>query len=302
MFNYHKQPNEQRRHMQPLNPIDSQITPILDNENAVRRLQLARKIMSASVKSWAIVLVLCQLIFILYLIFAYASPSLLGNIEAWNGNSTEAYIADDPLGNIAFGMHVLLALVMITGGPLQFVSKIRNKYRAFHRFNGRLYVSLAMLVSIVGIYLIWSRGTVGDTLMHGLTTLSGLIILLCGFFTYKRAVQRNIVQHQIWATRLFIAANGVLYFRIILFGWLMLFGPLGIDFKTFTGPTIIVISIACYVLPILIYELYRQIKASHSLFAMGIFSTFMFALALYFVIGTFGVTMGNWSETILNAL
>lgn len=258
----------------------------------------ARRILEFSAQMWLAVLIACQFLFVVYLIFAYANPVVMGNLEGWNGVSTSAFVAGDTLGNIAFGMHVLLAIVMIAGGSLQLIPAIRNKYRKFHRINGRIYVTLALLISTVGIVLIWTRGTVGDTTMHGLTTFSGVVTIICGIMAVTYAVKRNIPVHQVWATRLFIAANGVLYFRIILFGYLVLFGTAGINFETFTGPTVVAISIACYVLPIIVYEFYRRIKAAQQTLPMYAMTAVLSCITLYFALGTFAVTMGNWLAVI----
>ncbi|MFQ3251667.1 MAG: hypothetical protein ACI9O6_003517 [Glaciecola sp.] len=262
------------------------------------KIKTAQRVLSWSGKAWLSVLVLCQMLFILYLIAAYAMPSISGDLAKWNGNSGGAFIAGDTLGNIAFGMHVLLAIVMIAGGPLQLIPRIRNKYRRFHRINGRLYVFLALTISFVGIYMIWTRGTVGNLTMHSLTTFNGLVTIICGFLAFAYARARNIAVHQIWATRLFIVANGVLYFRIILFGFLVLFGPVGIDFQTFTGPTVLAISVISYVFPIVFYELYRRASNSNnSVFIYSVTGS-LAAITVYFMLGTFAVTMGSWLPVI----
>lgn len=267
----------------------------LENSSQVVK---ARRLLAWSGTAWLGVLVLCQFIFVVYLIAAYANPAISGNVEAWSSNAGGAFIEGQTLGNVAFGMHVLLAIIMIIGGPLQLIPAIRNKYRAFHRFNGRTYVLLALTISLVGIYIMWTRGTVGDLTMHALTTFNGVVTIVCGVMAFIHAKNRNIATHQVWATRLFIAANGVLYFRIILFGFLVLFGPLGIDFATFTGPTVIIISLCCYVLPILLYEAYRRAKSSNNVLAMYGMAVLMIAITLYFMLGTFAVTMGNWLPVI----
>lgn len=264
-------------------------------------VQKAHKVLSWSARSWLSVLVVCQLLFVVYLIFAYANPAISGNFALWNGNAPGAFIANDTAGNVAFGMHVLLAIIMIIGGPLQLIPAIRNRFRTFHRINGRIFVVLAVVISLVGIYLLWTRGTVGNTLMHSLTTFNGVVTIVSGYFAYTYAKQRKIAIHQVWATRLFIVANGVLYFRILLFGFLVTIGPIGIDFETFTGPTVVVISLCSYVIPVLFYELYRSAQRSQSAFYIYAVGLSLFAITLTFALGTFGVTLANWLPVIQSA-
>jgi uncharacterized membrane protein len=265
-------------------------------------VQKAQKLLSWSAKSWLSVLVVCQLLFVVYLIFAYANPAIIGEFTLWNGSSASAFVPNDTAGNIAFGMHVLLAIIMIVGGPLQLIPAIRNRFRTFHRINGRIFVMLAILISFAGIFLIWTRGTVGDTFMHSLTTFNGIVTIVSGYFAYTYAKQRKIVIHQIWATRLFIVANGVLYFRILLFGFLIGIGPVGIDFETFTGPTVLAISLCSYVIPVLYYEVYRSAQRSQSVIYIYTVGLSLIAVTLIFLVGTFGVTVANWLPTIQNSL
>lgn len=265
-------------------------------------VQKAHKLLSWSARSWLSVLVFCQLLFVIYLIFAYANPAITGNLAQWNGNAPNAFVENDTAGNVAFGMHVLLAIIMILGGPLQLIPAIRNRFRTFHRINGRIFVMLAVLISVVGIYLIWTRGTVGDTLMQGLTTFNGVVTIVSGYFAYTYARQRKIAIHQVWATRLFIVANGVLYFRILLFGFLVAIGPVGIDFETFTGPTVVALSLCSYVFPVLYYEVYRSAQRSQSALYIYAVSLSMITITLTFVVGTFGVTVANWLPSIQSSL
>jgi hypothetical protein len=81
----------------------------------------AQTLLSWSAISWRSVLIFCQLIFVTYLISAYANPALSGNLVLWNGNSTSAFVPNGRAGNTAFGMQVLLAIIMILGGPLQLI-------------------------------------------------------------------------------------------------------------------------------------------------------------------------------------
>ena len=264
-------------------------------------VQKAQKLLSWSAKSWLSVLVLCQVLFVIYLLFAYANPAITGKLTQWNGNAPNAFVENDTAGNIAFGMHVLLAIIMIIGGPLQLIPAIRNRFRTFHRINGRIFVMLAVLISFVGIYLMYTRGTVGDTLMQSLTTFNGVVTIVSAYFAYTYAKQRKIAVHQVWATRLFIVANGVLYFRILLFGFLVAVGPVGIDFETFTGPTVVAISLCSYVIPVLFYELYRTAQRSQSALYIYTVGLSLIIVTLTFVVGTFGVTVANWLPSIQNS-
>ncbi|MBT0587333.1 hypothetical protein KIU71_12990 [Alteromonas sp. SM 2104] len=164
-----------------------------------------------------------------------------------------------------------------------------------------MFLTLACTISIAGIYLMISRGTVGSWPMHVMTGFSGVVVLVSSFFALRAALQKRFVEHRVWAIRLYLAANGVLFFRIMLFGWLMVFGQLGIDFATFTGPAIMFVSVASYLLPLAVFEFYQYSQRSGSTLINGLFTGLMCVVSLCFLIGTAGVVMGNWYPTLFPA-
>ena len=71
----------------------------------------------------------------------------------------------------------------------------------------------------------------------------GLVVIVSSIFAVKTAL-RNFNAHQRWAIRLYLAANGVLFFRLLIFAWFLAFGTLGVDTATFTGPAVLVLAFA----------------------------------------------------------
>ncbi|MDT0595010.1 DUF2306 domain-containing protein [Glaciecola petra] len=260
----------------------------------------SRRLFNLSLKSWFICLVLAQITFAIYLSFGYGLTSVTSGLSEWNRFNQTAYVPDDSLGNAIYAIHVLLAIIMMLGGSLQFVPTIRKRFSTFHRYNGRLFVTLACTISLAGIYLIIVRGTVGNTLLHSLTAFSGVVILVSSFFAIRAAKNRNFTLHQIWATRLFLAANGVLFFRLMIFAWMVSFGALGINTEDFTGPTVVSVSVLSYLAPLLIAELVRYTKNSNSALLYIVGACLMFAIALVFIGGLFAITIANWYPLVMS--
>ena len=257
-------------------------------------------LLETSKKLWFICLLLTQACFVTYLILGYAVTGITHGISQWTRLNNTAYIANDMTGNVMYAAHVLLAVIMIIGGSLQLIPTLRAKYKTFHRYNGYVFVILACCISLAGLYLIIVRGTVGNTLMHALTMFGGLLVIVSSIFAVKTARARNIHAHQIWAIRLYLAANGVLFFRLMIFAWFIVFGSLGIDTATFTGPTVIFISLCSYVFPILIAELVRYAakKTSHRLITLTC-ACLMLLISAIFLTGLFGVVLASWYPAIV---
>lgn len=257
------------------------------------------RLLENSKKIWFICLLMAQGCFVIYLILGYALTSVTTGLSGWVRLNNTAYVASDPIGNLIYATHVLLAVVMIIGGSLQLIPAIRAKYTKFHRYNGRVFVLLACTISIAGMYLMIVRGTVGNLLMHSLTMFGGGMVILSSIFAVLAARGRNINSHQIWAIRLYLAANGVLFFRLMIFAWFLTFGSLGIDTTTFTGPTVLAVSVCSYVMPLLIAELVRYAgKTSNKMITIAT-AALMMLISIVFLVGLFGVVLANWYPAIV---
>ncbi|WP_239977378.1 DUF2306 domain-containing protein [Pseudoalteromonas sp. Isolate3] len=257
------------------------------------------KALRYSKKLWFICLLLAQICFVGYLILGYGVTSMTTGLSGWNRLNNTAYVANDTTGNLMYAVHVLFAVVMILGGSLQLIEKLRAKYKTFHRYNGRVFVVLACCISFAGMYLMIVRGTVGNTLMHALTMFGGLVVIISSLFAVKTARARNFNAHKTWAIRLYLAANGVLFFRLLIFAWFLVFGSLGVDSKTFTGPAVLAVSLCSYMIPLFIAELVRYAEqTNHKFITIGT-ACLMAFISVVFLIGLFGVTLANWYPAII---
>ena len=69
------------------------------------------------------------------------------------------------------------------------------------------------------------------------------------------ALTRRFGAHRIWAIRTYLVANGQWFFRLGIFGWILINrGPVGIG-KHFDGPFVVFWTVGCYLLPLAIFEL-----------------------------------------------
>jgi uncharacterized membrane protein len=231
----------------------------------------------------------------------YGGNAVNGNFEKWNNVSPHAYVASDWKGNLVVGIHFLFASIILIGGPLQLIPQIRNKFRKFHRWLGRTYVLTVMILSISGLIMIWTRGTVGNTIMHVCNSIVAVYIIVFAFFTFKYAKARQIAKHRIWALRLFMVANGVWFFRMGLRFWLFINdGPAGFDFKTFTGPFLTFLSIFIYVTPItlILLEMYLYAQKNKNQTFSYITATVIFIFTVIMAIGIYAATVKTWVPRI----
>jgi len=118
--------------------------------------------------------------------------------------------------------HGLAGACAILLGPLQFSDRLRQRFTKMHRVVGRIYVTGALIVAPLGVYLQYFDERVGGTRSFTLAAVvdASLLMLTTGIAFYF-AVRRKIQQHRQWMTRSFAVAIVFLEVRVIsgLGGW-----------------------------------------------------------------------------------
>lgn len=259
----------------------------------------AVKALKGSVYSWFVLAMIGQWLFAFYIAVRYGGPVASGNYSAVNqGLTIGGYKEGETFENWVYFAHILPALVLSIGGIVQFVPQIRRKFPVVHRWNGRLFLTLGLSGAITGLYLTWFAGhRINDIGSIGIT-LNGLLIPAAIALAWRTALARNFSAHKRWAVHSFLLVNGVWTFRLYLFGWLVVNqGPLGNSDKL-DGPMDLLISFACYALPMLVAELVfwaqRQSSARKQWFVVAVVGVgFLITL-----IGIGAVSLTMWLPTI----
>ncbi len=213
--------------------------------------------------SWFIVAAMGQLMFVMYVLGFYGVAAIRGEFETWNKVLPHGYVPGDTSGNLVVLLHLAFASLVILGGMLQLVPKLRQLAPGFHRWNGRIYLISVFVMSIGGLVMVWTRGTVGDLSQHISITLNAFLIIGCSVMAYRYARARRLDLHRRWAMRLFLVVSGVWFFRIGLMFWIVVNqGPVGFDPKTFEGPALTLLAFGQYMVPLLVLELYFRAQSS----------------------------------------
>ncbi len=213
--------------------------------------------------SWFVVAILGQWMFATYVIGFYGRAAIRGRFEEWNKVLPHGYVAGDTMGNLVVSLHLLFAVAVIVGGALQLLPQLRRIAPAFHRWNGRVYLSSVLVMSVGGLVMVWTRGAVGDLSQHLALSLNALLIIGFAGMALHHARARRIDLHRRWVLRLFLAVSGVWFFRVGLMAWIVANqGPVGFDPKTFQGPFLTILAFAQYLLPLAVLELYFRAQAS----------------------------------------
>ncbi len=252
--------------------------------------------LKAAARFWFLVAVLGQWIFVYYVAAFYGGAAVQGRWESWNKVFPRGHIPGDALGNVAVALHLLFAVIVVGGGPLQLIPRFRAKFPAFHRWNGRVYMLAVCSTSLVGLYMVWVRGgTTGDLVQHLGITLDALLILIFAVLAMRTAMARQFEVHRRWALRLFMVVSAVWFFRVGLMFWIFINkGPAGFNPKTFTGPFLNILSFAQTLLPLAVLELYLRARDRAAASARFALAVGLSALTVAMGVGIFAATMIMW--------
>lgn len=218
----------------------------------------ARRQLELATRGWFAATALGQLLFVAFILLFYYTSVLSGDYAAWNAKPLiTGYVEGDTAGNRQFAWHVLAAAVITTCGLLQLVPQIRQNWPALHRWSGRLFLAMALILSIGGLWLVWVRGSYMTIPGAIAISMDGLLILWFATMAWMTARRRDFAAHRRWALRTFIVASGVWFMRLGYIVWGVLTGGAGIE-RGLSGPFDLFWAFATHLLPLAVLELYLR--------------------------------------------
>ncbi|GGA80088.1 hypothetical protein GCM10011369_22580 [Neiella marina] len=256
-------------------------------------LHNAKKALDISVKSWFAIALAGQWAFAFYVFAIYALTMVFG-FDVAEFSPAPGVKNTEGFDRLVLFAHILPSIYLSLFGIFQLVPSIRNRFKGFHSWNGRLFLVLGMSGALTGLYLQWVKGL---TFSQGVT-LNGLLILVAVGFAWYHAVNKRFDLHMRWAIHSFILINGVWSFRLYLMGWYLVNqGPNG-NTQNVDGPMDIFLSFACYLLPMAIVEIYFWAKKQSSSSTVWSGAAVMTGGAVITLIGVGAAIMLMWAPRI----
>ena len=255
----------------------------------------ARPHLSRSAAFWFAIALIGQWAFAYYIVVFYGISTFHGDFAAWTKNTFlfKGYVAGDTPGNLFFAAHALVAAVTSFGGVIQLIPQIRTYALPLHRWNGRLFLLAAFAVALTGLYLVWIRGTQQS---GAATTLNAVLIIACGSMAWRAVRAGDIETHRRWALRTFLVANGQWFIRVGAAAWLIVTHAVGIKgtFSTF----ILFWSYGCYLVPLVILELYLRSKESQTPSVRSAMAVTLFVLTAFMSLGVVATFFLFWQPLL----
>jgi hypothetical protein len=250
--------------------------------------------LSAGAAFWFATAVLGQIAFIAFIVLFFGGAIASGDLPAVNDKPhVTGYVPGDLAGNLQFLGHALLGGLVTLAGMWQLVPALRRRWPAVHRWNGRLFLGVALVVTLTGFWLVWVRGSrlgLGSDLS---ISVNGLLIVCFAVLAWRSAARRDIATHRRHALRAWLLVNGVWFLRIgIMLAGLVL-TPLGVKID-YQGPVFIGVSVASWLLPLAVLELYFRAERSRHAWAKTAMGLVLGVLALATLAGSLAAAAFMW--------
>lgn len=257
---------------------------------ALRPSATPKDILQTSAKAWFVVAAIGHWLFLAYIVGFYMPLLVGGGAPALETTHLpNGYIPGDTVGNAAMVAHLVLAIAIIGGGPLQIIPQIRQRFPAFHRINGRVYMASVVVSVLGGLYMTWTREPVIGGLLGQIgTSTSGILALVFAGFALYYAVNRRIQLHSEWAFRLFLAASSVWFLRVGLMFWGVAAGGYAME------TAFDILYYAQFMVPLAAYELYRHMKKHGSDTGRKVTAAAIGLLTVVMAIGIVGASLFMW--------
>ncbi len=256
---------------------------------------MARLAVKTTVKLWFGAAAVGHWLFLAYILAVFYPPIAQHGLEGMKGmHLPSGFREGETLGNIASASHVLLAAIVIGGGPLQLIPAVRSRFPRFHRWLGRSYVASAVLSAVGGFFMTWTRSPIGDWISKLGISGDAVLIVVFAVLALRHAMARRFAEHRRWALRLFMVASAVWFFRVGLMGWTTLTGGIGIEWEGFTGPFLYVLGFAQYLLPLAMLEWYFRCQRDASTGMRFGFAATLSLMTVFMGIGIFSAFVGMW--------
>lgn len=257
-------------------------------------LTRARRRLGTAAATWFVAAAVGQWAFVAFILLYFTPPLLDGNPLAMNTKPRiTGWAPGDPLGNAQFVLHVFLGALVTASGILQLIPTVRRRWPAVHRWNGRLFMSTALVASLSGFYLTWIRGSMLNLPSALSTSLNGVLILVFVALAWRFALRRDFARHRRHALRAWVLVNGVWFLRI----GIMLVGlglaPFGVD-MAYDGAVFLGVSYASWIVPLALLQLYLAAEAAPTPTLPRFTAGLLFALAALTVAGSAAAMAFMW--------
>lgn len=111
-------------------------------------------------------------------------------------------------------LHVIPGLIYLALAPLQFAGPIRERFRTYHRWSGRLLASIGLIMGAAALFisLVFPYSGIAEQIIVSAFSLFFLFSIIRGF---QSARSRRYAEHREWMLRAFAIGLSIVTMRLI---------------------------------------------------------------------------------------
>ena len=261
--------------------------------------RLPHRVLAGSGVFWFLCALAGQTMFAVYIAVFYGGSAIAGSLARWNDVLFNGLRPGDVIGNALLMLHLPLAFIITASGPLQLIPALRRRMPAFHRWNGRAYIAVALVISSGAILLNLMRPEFGGWPNAILQCTNGAAIFTCALLAWRAARARKFAAHRRWGTRLFLMASGVWFLRVMMIAWAIPTQGAGLG-DQLDGPIGRAAMLGQPVIPLPVYQLYLMAESSRLAAAKYAMASLLVVLTLVMAGGILGASFVMWLPRITN--
>ncbi len=241
-------------------------------------------------------------LFGLYILAFYAAALYNGQLAKWNQILPGLYNENAGAATTGIGLHFAMGGIILVLGSIQLISKIRDRWPAFHRWTGRVYITACIFAAIGGLTFIATKGTIGGPVMNTGFALYGVLMLLSAIEAWRHGAARRLDVHRAWAIRLYALAIGSWLYRMDYGFWLLLADGAG-HLKNFRGPFDYTMAFFFYLPNLAVAEIFIRSRRKFFMPVVNVISAFaLLLMTAFLILGTYYFTKFYWGPAILEWL
>ncbi len=143
----------------------------------------------------------------------YSSPAVVPGSRGEQFVHLDEVFARHPILTM---IHIVPGLLFMILGPFQFSESIRARHLQWHRWNGRIFMTIGFIIGVSALLMSFTMQSIGGVNQAAATILFGFFFLFALSKAFWHIRRRQVMLHRQWMIRAFAIGLAVATIRPIV--------------------------------------------------------------------------------------
>ena len=143
----------------------------------------------------------------------YSSPAVVPHSRGEQFVHLDEVFARHPILTM---IHIVPGLLFMILGPVQFSESIRARHLQWHRWNGRIFMTIGFIIGVSALLMSFTMQSIGGVNQAAATILFGFFFLFALSKAFWHIRRRQVTLHRQWMIRAFAIGLAVATIRPIV--------------------------------------------------------------------------------------